>query len=620
MNRRILLIVVLLAPLLLLFGCEPQDPGSPLANQPPDTRIVVAPIEGSEHDHYVSPSDMFHVQWFGHDPDGYIVGYWIQVDSDPQAWIVSGDSIMSFESSTIDPNDPTKTLPMEHTLKVTAVDNEGAFDPTPETRTFSAVNDIPEILKFSTEFEDGDTVGSCIGFSISAVDANPSGIMAQVSVDGSSVTDWDSRTAFQFCDISDPSILSSIDQGAIYPIDVSLLPVGNHTLSVAVKDLGGGISPESTISVFVLDTLKPEVIGVGAVYGTTQFYVDGSVFYAPNRTTTITISASAEEYFGNVSGYRFRYFSKQITDDDWADSTDWSEWGSSVISFRDMNRGEYLFELKCRDYSGSESELSAYAMALVEADFSEHKLVVVDETKDGNGNNLSSPDDWQCDSVYQEILDYDTLNWTTSTGWQVSEIDYVTHKVGAVSYVSPRDVFDKRIIVWHADDKAVISLADNERILSEYLTRGGRLILSGWDVMGAFTTPLVDSLSFGGFVANYLRIGSGKRDIARNTVRGFIGMFGAEGYPSLELDNEKKSSRWAGLDRCWVLEPSRRTESLGFWHGSDNATSFEEGNCVVRNFHPAINWKTITLGFPLYFMKTDQAKAFMTKAIEEIDQ
>lgn len=50
MNRRILLIVVLIAPLLLWFGCEPQDPGSPLANQPPDTRIVVAPLEGSEQD------------------------------------------------------------------------------------------------------------------------------------------------------------------------------------------------------------------------------------------------------------------------------------------------------------------------------------------------------------------------------------------------------------------------------------------------------------------------------------------------------------------------------------------------------------------------------------------
>ncbi len=622
MNRRHLLIVALLvAPLLLWMGCEPDDPGTPLANQPPDTRIVVAPLQDSEYDHYVSPSSMFRVQWFGHDPDGYIKGYYLQVDSGAETWITGGDSLISFESSEIDPNDPSKTVPMPHTIKVTAVDNEDMRDPVPAERTFNAVNDVPVISEFSAGFADGDTVGPGIAFGIAATDANGSGILAQVSVDGSAVSDWDSRTQFQFSDTSDEAILGSVES-EVYPIDISSLTAGNHTLSVAVKDLGGAVSPDSTLNIFIVDTLKPAITGVSAVYGSAQFYVDGSIFYAMNRTTTITVVGSAAEYAGNVSGYQYRYFSKQIGADDWGTPTDWSDWGAAVIVFEDedeLSMGEYLFELKCRDFTGAESEVSTYEMSLVSADFTAKNILVVDETKDGNGRP-GSPDDQQCDDAYRTILDVDTTTWITSTGWGVTELDYVTHKVDDVSYVSPKDVFDKRIILWHADDKSVIMLADNERILTEYLSRGGRLILSGHDVMGAFSTA--DSTSFSGFVSRYLRIESGKRDITRNTTRGFIGMDAdtTYGYPSLELDRDKISGRWAGLDRCWVLNPSRRTESVGTWVGSDSLSSYEGGGVCLRNFHPANDWKTITLGFPLYFMKVDQAQAFMAKAIEEIDR
>lgn len=618
MNRRHLLVVVLLvAPLLLWMGCDPDDPGTPLANQPPDTRIVVAPLQDSEYDHYVSPSSMFRVQWFGYDPDGYIKGYYVQIDDGAEAWITRGDSLISFESSQIDPGDPTKTLPMPHTIKVAAVDNEDMRDPTPDTRMFNAVNSVPVISVFSAEFEDGDTIGAGIAFTVNATDANGSGVLTQVSVDGSPVSDWDSRTQFQFCDTSDESLLASI-AGEIYPIDISSLSAGSHTISVAVKDLGGAASPDSSLNVFIVDTLNPAITGVGALYGAAQFYLDGSIFYAMDRTTTITVAGSAVAYSGSVSGYQYRYFSKRLTDAGWTDSTAWSEWGGAVIVFEDMSKGEYLFELKCRDFTGMESDVATYAMSLVEADFSMKSILVVDETKDGNGRP-GSPDDWQCDSTYRAILDVDTTTWMNPAGWSVTELDYLTHKVGTVNYVSPRDVFNKRIILWHADDKSVIELADNERILTEYLIRGGRLILSGHDVMGAFTT--LDTTSFTGFASRYLRVESGKRDITRNTTRGFIAMeaIAGNGYPSIELDRAKISDRWAGLDRCWVLNPSRRTEALGTWSGSDPTSSYEGGSVCLRNFHPANKWKTITLGFPLYFMKVDQAKAFMAKAIEEID-
>ena len=164
MKQNILLIAApLFVALLLLWGCETTDPGSPSANQAPETWIVVAPLDDALHDHYISPSVMFHVQWFGHDEDGQVVGYYIQIDDGPEAWTTRGDSAIAFEASTPDPNNPGQTQYAAHTIKVASIDNEGLRDPEPATRTFAAMNDIPEITAFVADFprfivQDGDTM------------------------------------------------------------------------------------------------------------------------------------------------------------------------------------------------------------------------------------------------------------------------------------------------------------------------------------------------------------------------------------------------------------------------------------------------------------------------------
>jgi len=622
-----LLIVPLLLVLVVMWGCEPEDPGSPLANQSPETRIVVAPLDSVNHDHFVSPSLTFRVQWFGHDPDGIIKGYWIQIDNGNEIWTVKGDSAIAFESSTPDPNDPTRMLDM-HTIKVSAEDNEGLRDPTPAMRTFNAVNYAPELDRFVADFPDSAVVGAGIYFEVVWSDANVSGAMFRLTVDGFAITGWDARSKFQFCNTSDEDIVASIDIAEVLPVDVSLLYTEQmNTISVQVKDLGGAVGDAAALHVEVVDTVRPALVDFSALYGSNAFFPDGSSFYQSGRSTTLNMSGSAESYYGGIQSYRYRQRYRELSETEFPEWGDWSEWGESSVIFDELNLGSYQFEAQCRDFAGVMGDTLDYTLSIIEPDYEQRRILIVDETRDGNGN-AGSPDDMQVDEFYRYILELtplvidisgeepDTISWQTPDGWEVNEIDYIQHKINDASYISPLDVYDKQIIIWHADDRADVSLGDNVVLLGQYLDAGGKLIISGYDVLQAFTTDTLITFN-SGFAYNYLRLAGGRK----NGDKEFIGAIGNPDYncPDLTTDADKLPNRWAGkLNTTWILYPEHRTEALSFWNGDPADTPFEGGIACLRNFSAVNPWRTITLGFPLFFTKDDEAKVFIKWAVSEI--
>ncbi len=638
-SRKLLKIVPLLLVLVAFWGCEPEDPGSPLANQAPETRIVVAPLDSVEHDHYVSPSTMFHVQWFGHDQDGLVEGFWVWVDWGDPVWTTRRDSAIAFEATAVDPNNPARMLDT-HTIYVAAQDNLGLRDLSPASRTIKAVNYQPQIDKFVADFLDLADVGTGISFEVEWSDPDESGALFIVTIDGIGITEWVEYSKFQFCDTSDDNILASLDQ-AVLPLDVSFLNVGDtNTIGVEVMDLGGAISDRKERRVIVKDDVYPRLTAFSAVYGTADFFPDGSIFYRDNRTTILTMEAATEfysseteeyeNYFGAIQAYRYRFMYRLIGETTWLEwsDDDWSDWGAPSIEFDNLAIGEYKFNAQCRDNSGAVSEvfavsmedstdtLSLYTLSIVEPDLEQMNILIVDETKDGNGNP-GSPDDAQCDNFYDYIT-----SPLLAEGWSISTIDYASHKVGNDNYVSPLDVYDKRIIIWHGDDQSNLNLKEepnNLILLGQYLDAGGKLILSGWNILGAFTEDSTCSFS-SGFAYNYLRIAGGNKNIRKE----FVGMTGNQDIlcPSLALDPAKIPSGrnpWKGVPNCWTFEPEWRTDAVGYWQGESDTTRFEGGVCCLRNFSPVYPYRTMVLGFPLYFMYQDQAQQFIIWAVNEIE-
>ncbi len=597
----------------LLWGCEPADPGSPIANRAPDTRIVVAPIDDAMHDHYVSPELVFNVQWFGSDPDGQVSGYYLQVDSGPWVWMTKTDSAMAFESSTPDANNPGRTLPSAHTIRVKAMDDSGLEDPTPATRAFSATNYIPVIREFVADFRNDNTVGQGIAFSINWSDSNSSGAYFRLWVDGVAVTDWDSRSSFQFCKTSESSILNAVDSGAVKPVNIDLLQAGPRTLTVKVMDWGGAVSDSVTRRIVVSDTLDPTVTNVASTYEGQDYYPDGSVFYSDAATTHFVVSASAESYFGSVQAFRNRLMPTGGT-------AEWSAWGVGEYDVQDLAPGAYRFETECRDWSGNISTVTGYDFEIFRPTFSDDaptRILIVDETRDGNGR-AGSPDDAQADEVWREIFGYDTTALVSPEGWRITELDYTNRTVDPNKYISAKDVFDKDLIVWHSDDKASFDLkvgAYNLRLLSEYLDAGGKLFLCGWDVLSNFNAADVDSITYTStavFAQRYLRITGGKR----TTDRTFSLATGLAGYNNVQIDPTKVPAAWGGsLDRCWVIYPAHRTEKIAEW-GPEHA--FTGMGMAMKNFSPLNPWRTITCGFPIYFLNVVESRPFVVKAVTEL--
>jgi hypothetical protein len=212
-------------------------------------------------------------------------------------------------------------------------------------------------------------------------------------------------------------------------------------------------------------------------------------------------------------------------------------------------------------------------------------IVIVDETRNGAGVP-GSPNDTDVDVFYDTLF----------TGLNVTHVDYTTQ-----GYVSPLNLKDAGVVMWHADDRAEFRLADNTRILTEFLDRGGRLILSGWDLMSPFSNS-ADSVNFSTSSFSYVTLHS--RYAVRNTPRTGTGFSGYNNYPGCQVDSSKVPASWAGtIDKLWTFWPRGEEVVIG------RLTTSNPGNPLASR--PAayiydLSFRVAVFGVPLYFCYTDQ--------------
>jgi hypothetical protein len=173
--------------------------------------------------------------------------------------------------------------------------------------------------------------------------------------------------------------------------------------------------------------------------------------------------------------------------------------------------------------------------------------------------------------------------------------------------VSPYDLRNAGVIVWHADDQANLQLDDNTRILGDFLDRGGRLVISGWDVLGAWSgtadSILFSSTSFG---RKYLRLYEGRRNAARTT----LGFDGSGEFPGCRIDSLKLPVSFHGtLLKCWTFQPSGECLIMGRLAVSDSLTSRYYGRPAAYLYYQS--FRVATFGVPLYFCVESEVRTLM---------
>jgi hypothetical protein len=272
---------------------------------------------------------------------------------------------------------------------------------------------------------------------------------------------------------------------------------------------------------------------VSGTYGGAALHPDGSEYYTGNATVGLDFFATASNYYSLINAYRFRDASGV-----------WSDWFTEPhIDLADLAAGDYPLLLMARDIAGEPSEPLAYTIHLVDFAISD-TIVIVDETRDGSANP-GSPTDAEVDEFYRSVI---------------GDHPYREHDIATVEYLSPYNLRDAGLVIYHADDRSDMRLLENIPVLDDYLDFGCRLVISGWNTLGVFDEG--DSIVFAAGSFGYERLQlEGARQLVGREATGFDGV---GGYPGVTIDAAKLPASWVGsIDRCWVFSPREGCTELG---------------------------------------------------------
>ena len=210
-------------------------------------------------------------------------------------------------------------------------------------------------------------------------------------------------------------------------------------------------------------------------------------------------------------------------------------------------------------------------------------FLVVDETRDGNGN-IISPTDMMVDDFYASAL----------AGFNYTQWDYASQGAPSLSTLSRYP-----LILWHADDFSDLQLSNNLSTLGSYVLSGGRLIISGWKYPSIFNTDFLTRF-LPGITLNY------------NNSAVLLSAQSDE-FPDLYPDPLKLASPWNGMlpmtyTFVGAQDPLYTAEIFegGSGNGEPNAIRIENGGTIVM------------LGFPLYFMQADGVQGFLENLIPQL--
>ncbi len=229
----------------------------------------------------------------------------------------------------------------------------------------------------------------------------------------------------------------------------------------------------------------------------------------------------------------------------------------------------------------------------------DHGILLVDETRDGNGNP-GSPSDEQQDAFYHMLLH----------GYRYTDWDVATSGVPLAGDFGPYST-----VLWHGDEYGLHQAGPALPGLANYLEHGGGLWFTGWKpfaaLMGAASYPFV--VGSGEFPHDYF----GVDGCRQSPIPDFIGADGAAGYPDVGIDSTKTLGALHGrLPYVDVPLPGPADTVLRFV--SATGDSFDGMPVGVRWLNGT--WRALLCGFPLYYALDTDARQLARQVLEEFGE
>lgn len=230
----------------------------------------------------------------------------------------------------------------------------------------------------------------------------------------------------------------------------------------------------------------------------------------------------------------------------------------------------------------------------------DHGILLVDETRDGNGSP-GSPDDSQQDAFYHHLL----------RGYRYTDWD-----VAADGQPLAGDIGPYSTVVWHGDDYANPRLHPSLPGLANYLALGGRLWLVGWKPAYSLMNGIgryPHQFEPGDFAHDWLHTARAEQSETPD----FVGANGRAGYPDAAVDSAKALPALHGrLPYIDAILPRDADTVLTF--NSFSGDTFDGKPVGIRWLtEPG---KIVFFGFPLFYIRDDDARDLARRVLDDLGE
>jgi hypothetical protein len=229
----------------------------------------------------------------------------------------------------------------------------------------------------------------------------------------------------------------------------------------------------------------------------------------------------------------------------------------------------------------------------------DHGILLVDETRNGNGQP-GSPSDAQQDAFYHALL----------AGYRYVDWDVATEGVPVAGDFGPFST-----IAWHADDYTQQQVAAAVPGLGNHLAMGGRLWYVGWKPVLGLTDSGGYPFGFGpgDFCYDALHL-SGCRE---SPLQDFDGASGAGGYPDVSVDSTKLYASFRGRIP-YVDAPLVRDAEPVLTFNSASGDTFQ-GRPVGTRWLGGPG-RAVLFGFPLYYTHDSLARQVALAVMADLEE
>ena len=269
---------------------------------------------------------------------------------------------------------------------------------------------------------------------------------------------------------------------------------------------------------------------------------------------------------------------------------------TSYVDDTTENEHFYYYVITAVDQSQFESAgsdtLRAHHISL------DQGILVVDESANGNGQILS-PTDEQVDLFYKEVLH------------RFKRSDFDINEYGEVNLA---ELGAYSTIIWHASDYTDIAHAlQSKSDIQKYLDYGGNLVYTGFLPSLAFegNQAYPNDFSEGDFIYDYLKI----QHVENTFGSRFVGAIPSnQEYTEIYTDTSKTPENADfHLPRIEGIAAAPGATEIYHYDTYFDPSSIPgsmDGQPVGVAYY-GDDFKVVTLGFPLYYMKIDQSKALL---------